>query len=281
MSSDVEAKKVHVYAVAGPALKDEINKAFDQRFMLNCCGSQSELNVALTERIPDVMLLDCEVALGEDGLLERLKQNYLHLPIIVVAENPDVDTVVRCMRNGAYDFVSRSEAEAKLAGKVLHAAKDHSLLVQVNQLVDAYKRRGKFGELVGISPTMQTTYTIIENVAPTGATVFVSGESGTGKELVAKAIHDLSPRRENEFVPVNCAAIPKDLLESELFGHEKGSFTGAESRRIGSCERADEGTLFLDEICEMNLGLQSKLLRFLQDQTFTRVGGTETLKVDA
>jgi DNA-binding NtrC family response regulator len=134
--------------------------------------------------------------------------------------------------------------------------------------------------MVGVSPALQTIFTIVRHVANTDVSVFVSGESGTGKELVALAIHEFSPRHEGPFVPVNCAAIPKDLLESELFGHEKGAFTGAENRRIGSCERAHKGTLFLDEICEMNVGLQSKLLRFLQEHTFTRVGGTELLEVD-
>jgi len=280
MPSDAEAEKVHVCVVGTPALKQETEKAFDRRFALRYCPSQSELNVALGERIPDVMVIDCALALGENGLLERLKQDYRDLPVIVVGEHPDVETVVSCIKGGAHDFVTRQEAQAKLARKALSAAKDHSLLVQVNQLVDAYKRRGKFGDLVGVSAAMQTVYTIIENVAPTEATVFVSGESGTGKELVATAIHELSTRRDGQFVPVNCAAIPKDLLESELFGHEKGAFTGAESRRIGSCERAHMGTMFLDEVCEMELGLQSKLLRFLQDHSFTRVGGMEPLKVD-
>jgi DNA-binding NtrC family response regulator len=153
--------------------------------------------------------------------------------------------------------------------------------VQVKQLADVYERGGKLGELVGVSPAMHEIYGRIKSICNTDATVLIYGESGTGKELVAHATHVLSLRSDGEFVPVNCAAIPKDLLESELFGHEKGAFTGADRLHIGSCERADGGTLFLDEICEMAHGLQSKLLRFLQNHTFTRVGGTDTMEVDS
>jgi len=279
MSQDAEDRRVQVDVVGGPLSEEELREVFDGRFELRHCATPSELNAALGADVPDVILLEAGLATGGDGLLGKLKQNYRDLPVIVVAEDADVEVAVRCIKQGAYDFVPRAAA-AKLPEKVLQACEEHRLLVKVNQLESTYRRQGGLGELVGVSPSMQTIYTTIKNVAGTDATVLIWGESGTGKELVAKAIHQLSERREGEFVPVNCAAIPKDLLESELFGHEMGAFTGAASRRIGCCERAHRGTLFLDEICEMDAGLQSKLLRFLQDHAFTRVGGTESLKVD-
>jgi two-component system repressor protein LuxO len=138
----------------------------------------------------------------------------------------------------------------------------------------------QFEDMIGASEEMQTIYHIIRNVSQSDASVFITGESGTGKELVARAIHSRSRRRDSSFEPVNCAAIPRELLESEMFGHEKGSFTGAYTKRIGSCERGDGGTLFLDEVCEMPPELQVKMLRFLQDRSFRRVGGSEVMKVD-
>ncbi|HQO36799.1 MAG TPA: sigma-54 dependent transcriptional regulator, partial [bacterium] len=141
-------------------------------------------------------------------------------------------------------------------------------------------RRKRFQSIVGVNEKMQALYSIIENVAPSNISVMITGESGTGKELVAQAIHRLSGRRDREIVDVNCAAIPAELMESELFGHERGSFTGANQRHIGCCERADKSTLFLDEICEMDISLQAKLLRFLQERYFQRVGGKERVYVD-
>ncbi len=257
-----------------------LGEILDGRFELRSCSSGKELAQALAERVPDVVVMDVEAALGREELLARLRREFARLPVLVVADGPDVDTVVRCVKEGAHDVVGQQEAAQKLADKLLGAAEQHRLLVQVDLLGEAYKRQGKFGGLVGVSASLQTVYTIVRNVADTDASVLISGESGTGKELVAQAIHKFSRRRDGEFVCVNCAAIPKDLLESELFGHEKGAFTSADSRRIGCCERADGGTLFMDEICEMNVGLQPKVLRFLQERTFTRVGGAETIEVD-
>ena len=252
----------------------------DERFEVKRCTTSHSLRQSINNSVPDVVVMDAETALGKEQMLRTLGREYARLPVVVIAPEPAVETVVRCMKEGAHDVVSAKHVGRELASKLQAAARQHRLLVEVDQLADAYKRRGKFGGLVGISAPLQTIYTIVRNVADTDASVLLSGESGTGKELVARAIHELSRRRGAEFVCVNCAAIPKDLLESELFGHEKGAFTSADSRRIGCCERADKGTLFLDEVCEMDVGLQSKLLRFLQDRTFTRVGGMETLEVD-
>ena len=274
-------RPVRVYVLCAKLGEDWLPEgALDERLEVRRCPTADSLRECISESVPDVVVMEVEAALGDANMLRMLRRQYSRLPVVVVAANPPVETVVRCMKDGAHDVVSVEHVGRELARKLQVAAREHRLLVEVNQLEDAYKRRGKFGELVGISPSLQTIYTIVRNVADTNASVLLSGESGTGKELVAHAIHNLSRRKDAEFVCVNCAAIPKDLLESELFGHEKGAFTSAESRRIGCCERADKGTLFLDEVCEMSVGLQSKLLRFLQDHTFTRVGGMETLEVD-
>jgi len=267
-------EQITVYVVGGPASTEELEEALDNGFEITHCDGEIELHSALSEAVPDVMVMARETAM-EEHLLNKIKQHYKDMPVVVVGSDPEVEYVVECMREGAHDFVTREKVPDRLAETVQTAAEEHRLLMQVNQLVEAYRRRGQFGEMVGISPAIQTVYTIVSNVAATDATVFIYGESGTGKELVAQAIHEHSPRSDGEFVAVNCAAIPKDLLESELFGHEKGAFTGADTKRMGSCERADGGTLFLDEVCEMDPTLQSKLLRFLQDHKFTRVGGTE------
>ena len=192
-----------------------------------------------------------------------------------------MQAAVECMRQQAADVVPLADAPRLLPEKLLSHALDHSLLAQVKQLTDIYDRAGGLCSMVGVSPSIQSVFDTIKNVADSQAPVFLSGESGTGKELAAEAVHTLSSQSTGQFVAVNCAAIPKDLLESELFGHEKGSFTGADRQHIGSCERAHDGVLFLDEICEMDLLLQSKVLRFLQNQRFTRVGGTEEISVSA
>jgi len=243
------------------------------------CEDTASLMRCTAERVPDVVLMDAGQA-GR-GPLERLRGTFPDLPVIVAARNPAVSDVVEWMRMGAEDVVALEAGDPNLDRRLLDAAEKHRLSVQVKQLNDAYERGGRLGDLVGISPVMHEVYRTIRSIAATDATALIWGESGTGKELVAHATHMLSPRSHGAFVPVNCAAIPKDLLESELFGHEKGAFTSADRQHIGSCERAHGGTLFLDEICEMDHGLQSKMLRFLQNRTFTRVGGTDNFEVDS
>jgi two-component system repressor protein LuxO len=280
-----ENSRLHVYMMASEGGAPHLPEKLDGRELeLVPCPSAEALLNHMTGQVPDVVLMDVRHATGRESLLERLRGQYQDMPVIVLGEGPSVETVVECVKKGAEDFVLLSAAAEKLPAKILTAAQNHRLLVEVNQLLDVYNSGGgKLGGMVGVSPSMHEIYATIKSIAPTDATVLITGESGTGKEMVAEAIHALSAlgaRGDGEFVAVNCAAIPKDLLESELFGHEKGSFTGADKQRIGSCERADGGTLFLDEICEMNIGLQSKLLRFLQNHSFVRVGGTEEFKVD-
>jgi len=233
------------------------------------------------EGIPDVVVLDADH--DTESVLTHLaevKRLYPELPVVLVAGGADMPLVVEAMRAGAFDFVAKPLDVTRLQISIQNASQMHRLMVRVNQLQEKYQRSGSFQNLIGQSPQMRQIYDMIEHVSRADVTVFITGESGTGKELVAEAIHALSERRTGRFIAVNCASIPRDLLESELFGHEKGAYTGAVSRYLGCCEQADGGTLFLDEICEMDPQLQSKMLRFLQARTFHRLGGNEQIKVD-
>ncbi len=242
-------------------------------------ATAADMRQAFQEEEFDALLLDVLLpdANGIDlipGILETVPE----LPIIIITAHGSIEKVVEAMQRGAFDFFSKPVEENRLKVSVKNAVEQYTLKRKVTTLEKT--RRAGLGELIGGSPAMQVVYHIIETVAPTKAPVLITGESGTGKELVARAIHDLSPRRKNGLVDVNCAAIPKELLESELFGHEKNAFTGAILRYTGCCERAHLSTLFLDEIGEMEFNLQAKMLRFLQDFSFNRVGGEEKIRVD-
>lgn len=204
----------------------------------------------------------------------------LHAPdVIVITWQGSIATAVEAMRRGAYDFLIKPIPAEKLLITIRNALERQTL----SSTVAAYQhatQRDSFHGFIGSSPAMQSVYRMIESAAASKATVFVMGESGTGKEVCAQSIHDLSARSRGPFVALNCAAIPRDLMESEVFGHVKGAFTGATADREGAAKRANGGTLFLDEICEMDLNLQSKLLRFLQMGSFQRVGGSRVEDVD-
>lgn len=223
-----------------------------------------------------VVLID----LGSQGFEAVGKLRALpHGPeIIVMTANGSVGLAVEAMRAGAYDFVLKPISSERVMVTVRNAVERH----QLRDTVETYRQtdRPGFQGFIGSSPAMQAVYRMIESAATSKATAFVTGESGTGKEVCASAIHQLSPRAKGPFVALNCAAIPKDLIESEVFGHVKGAFTGATADRDGAARQAEGGTLFLDEICEMDLNLQSKLLRFLQTGTFQRVGGSKPETVD-
>ncbi len=203
-----------------------------------------------------------------------------HVPdVIVITWQGSIATAVEAMRRGAYDFLIKPIPAEKLLITVRNALERQTL----SSTVAAYQHathRDSFHGFIGSSPAMQSVYRMIESAAASKATVFVMGESGTGKEICAQSIHDLSARARGPFVALNCAAIPRDLMESEVFGHVKGAFTGATADREGAAKRANGGTLFLDEICEMDLNLQGKLLRFLQMGSFQRVGGSRVEEVD-
>jgi two-component system NtrC family response regulator len=249
------------------------------RYRVAKCAKAAEVMPAIARHRPSVILLDIKLP-DADGIavLKEIKRAYEAIPVIVVTGFGTVDNAVECMQYGAYDFLTKPFDPTRLEIAVRNALVLHRLQQEADRRPDPGSY--SFDEMIGVSPRMQSVYRIISNVARTDATVLITGESGTGKELAARSIHNRSKRARGPFVAVNCAAIPRELLESELFGHEKGSFTGAINQHIGCCESANGGTLFLDEICDMSLDLQAKLLRFLQDRTFQRVGGTETLTAD-
>ena len=224
----------------------------------------------------DLMLPD---ATGLE-LLEESRQLLSDLPVILITAYGSIDKAVQAMKLGAFDFLPKPVDLDRLAAIIRNAVEQCTLRREVKQLRRKLEPPGEFQGMVGSCPEILDVYSMIENVAPTTATVMITGESGTGKELVAKAIHSLSNRARKPMVAINCAAIPRDLLESELFGHERGSFTGATEQYHGCFERAHQGTLFLDEIAEMDLALQAKLLRLIQEQSFYRVGGTKPINVD-
>jgi DNA-binding NtrC family response regulator len=231
--------------------------------------------------LPDVVILASDWADNPLETLELLKREWEDLPVIFVSRNGSVQDVVQVMKRGARDyFLKPLLEETGIDKSVVQAAKESRLLRKVNQLQEVHERKGQFEGLVGVSYTMQRIYRMIDSVARGDATVMITGESGVGKELVAQAVHRRSLRRKNPFVAVNCANIPANLLESELFGHERGAFTGADRRRIGCCEAAHTGTLFLDEVCEMCPELQVKLLRFLEERNFRPLGGNRLVDVD-
>jgi DNA-binding NtrC family response regulator len=236
---------------------------------------------ALDETPPDLVLLDL-VMPGGSGLvlLSELAARAERPTVVVLSATKTVASAVEAMKLGAADYVTKPFEVDALRIKVRQLLERRALEEEVARLRDEVNRRSRLGRLVGRGPLMQDVFRTIERVAASRANVLVTGESGTGKELVAHAIHELGPRAGAPFVAVNCAAIPVTLLESELFGHERGAFTDARERRIGRFEAADRGTLFLDEIAELAPAVQAKLLRALQERTIERLGSAQPIEVD-
>lgn len=234
----------------------------------------------LEHTVPGLILLDLGLP-GIDGLevLRQLRQDNVASSVIIITDNDSVDIAVEAMRLGAEDYLAKPFDAERLRVTIQNATERQELL----RLVESYREtidRKSFHGMIGRSPQMQQVYETILKVGPTTASVFITGESGTGKELCADAIHVESRRKDKPLITLNCAAIPRELMESEIFGHQKGAFTGADHARDGAATRADGGTLFLDEICDMDIDLQAKLLRFIQAGTFQKVGGDETQRVD-
>jgi len=209
-----------------------------------------------------------------------LQQQGADVTTLLLTAQGTVETAVEAMKEGAYDYLTKPVDIQRLKILLDKIVERLETVREVKALRRQLREQGTFGTLIGNSPEMRKIYQIIEQAAPTGASVLITGESGTGKELVAQTIHQLSPRTQHPFVAINCAAIPETLLESEIFGHEKGAFTGAADRRPGCFELADRGTLFLDEIGEMTPATQVKLLRVLQERRFRRLGGRTEQSVD-
>jgi len=235
----------------------------------------------IAQGAPDVLVTDLRMP-GIDGveLLERARELHPDLIVIMMTAYADVATGVRAMQAGAEDYLTKPLRIEELIVILERALERRRLRREAAELRARLGEKLRFANIVGASAAMQEIFRTIDRVAPTRATVLITGESGTGKELVAQAIHYRSPRAKQPFIKLHCAALAETLLESELFGHEKGSFTGAVARREGHFRNADGGTLFLDEIGEISPSLQVKLLRFLQERAFERVGGNETIRVD-
>ena len=234
----------------------------------------------IRQHAPDILLLDLILPdMPGMDILQWLHREKLNITTIVITAHGSVDVAVEAMRLGAHDFINKPIEIERLKVTLHNTMKFR----QLNQLLDSYRHdiEGEpFQGFIGASLPMQKVYRLIENAAPSSATVFITGESGTGKEVCAEALHQRSGRPDGPFIALNCAAIPRDLMESELFGHVKGAFTGALQDRDGAVIRADGGTLFMDEICEMGLELQSKLLRFLQSGQIQPVGSSQQIQVN-
>jgi two-component system response regulator AtoC len=232
---------------------------------------------------PDVVTLDYRLPdMNGDALLKKIKAYNEDIEVIVISEQENVATAVALLQAGAYDYIVKAkDIRDRLLNTVQHIRKKQKLTARVSSLQEEVIQKFSFkNSLIGTSEALQKVLLMIEKAAANNITVSITGETGTGKEVVAKAIHYNSKRKDKPFVAVNVSAIPKELIESELFGHEKGAFTGATARRLGKFEEAHGGTLFLDEIGEMELALQTKLLRVLQEKEVTRVGSNEVLPVD-
>ncbi len=239
-----------------------------------------EARSALGNGWPDVVLTDLRLPDGSGlDLLTDIDGNG-GTDVIVITGHESVDSAVEALRRGAKDYLTKPLDVARLKSVLANVARTRELKREIKTLRTTLRQLGRFGPLLGASPLMQKTYDLIARVAPTDATVLIVGESGTGKELVAQTIHEHSARRQEAFLPLNCGAVSPTLIESELFGHERGSFTGADRLHKGYFERATSGTLFLDEITEMPIELQVKLLRVLETGKIMRIGGERPLDVD-
>jgi two-component system response regulator HydG len=253
----------------------------DQGFEVVLAENGAGALTRVRETAPDVLVTDLRMP-GMDGieLLQRARDCDPNLIVVLVTAFAEVETAVRAMQRGAEHYLTKPVQFDELLLVIERGLERRKLRVEATELRARLKERLRLGNIVGSSPALQEVLKVVEQVAPTRATVLVTGESGTGKELVAQAIHENGPRAAAPFVKLRCASLAETLLQSELFGHERGAFVGAAGRRDGRCKQADGGTLFLDEIGEISPPTQVKLLRFLQERTFERVGGNECLRVD-
>ncbi|OYT11895.1 MAG: hypothetical protein B6I18_02525 [Bacteroidetes bacterium 4572_112] len=235
----------------------------------------------LQTKSPDLILLDLMLRNGESGLsaIDLIKMEDENIPIIMVTDYSSVDTAIKAIKKGAYNYIAKTTKISELSIQITKALEHRSMKLGASALREYVD--SEFKALIGETPIMNKLKEQIKLFANNNSTLLIYGQSGTGKELVTRQIHKLSERSEMPFIAVNCAAIPKDLLESELFGHEKGAFTGAHSRKLGKFELASDGTLFLDEIGELDQKAQVTLLRVLQEKEFNRVGGSSLIKTDA
>jgi two-component system nitrogen regulation response regulator NtrX len=241
----------------------------DEKYQVTLAEDGRRALKAMAENVPDIVLLDIWMP-GMDGIetLGRMKQEHPEVPVVIISGHGTIETAVKATKLGAYDFIEKPISMEKILLVIENALKLKQLEEENKDLRDKVAGRHKF---IGDAPKI---------LAPTNSSVLITGENGTGKEVIARMIHAESLRKDFPFVEVNCAAIPEELIESELFGYEKGAFTGALSRKKGKFDIAHKGTMFLDEIGDMSLKTQAKILRILQEQKFERVGGNASLEVD-
>src|SRR5512132_2837586 len=264
------------------SVRDSLGKWFrEEGYEIGTAESASDALTRMAESKWDVALLDIKMR-GTDGieLQKRLHELDPDLIVIMMTGYASVETAVTALKNGAYDYVSKPLDPDEIAHLVQNALAHHRAEKENERLREHVDEVTRPNELVRQSPPMTRVFEAIQTVGPTDATVLITGESGTGKELIARAIHYASPRRFHPLVAIHCGALTETLLESELFGHEKGAFTGAQYRKKGKFEIAEGGTVFLDEIGDISLRTQTDLLRVLQEREIVRVGGNQTIKVD-
>ena len=239
--------------------------------MLECLSSES----------PDLVLLDIMLPdINGNEILKKLKAYNEHLPVIMLSAQGSIEVAMESIRLGAFDYFPKPIDKNRLEPAIKNAIQNYELIKRINQLEENIQKEYSFDNIISADKGMQKVFRLVSKVLDNDITVIIYGESGTGKELIARAIHYNGSRKEKPFIVVNCASIPRELLESELFGHEKGAFTGAHQRKIGKFELCDGGTMFLDEIGEMEMSLQAKILRVIQQKEFERVGGNEIIKAD-
>jgi two-component system response regulator AtoC len=247
-------------------------------FVTSVASTLKDARALIKLKVPDVVLID--LIMPDGNGMDLLKEFDGSTQVVLVTGHASVDTAVEALRRGVSDYLTKPIDIARLKAVLANILRTRALKEEIGALRGELSKLGFFGRLIGASPPMQSVYDLIGRVAPTDATVLLTGESGTGKDLVGQTVHELSRRRTAPFLPVNCGAVSPTLIESELFGHERGSFTGADRMHRGYFERATGGTLFLDEITEMPVELQVKLLRVLETGTVIRLGGEQPVMVD-
>lgn len=263
------------------SVRDSLRMIFKKDYQVIMAGSAEEAIIKVKSEEPDLIFLDI-IMPEKDGMqaLKEIRGMHPQIPVIMLTATKTLKTAVEAMKLGAYDYITKPFDVEELKLIAQKALESRDLRRENRRLQGEVEERYHFDNIIGKSKGMRDIYATIRQIAEKNSTVLIHGESGTGKELVARAIHYNSHRKNKPFVAVNCAAIPETLIESELFGHEKGAFTDAQTRRIGHFELADQGTLFLDEVSELILPTQAKILRALQERDFVRVGGGKTISVD-
>jgi len=261
------------------SVRYSFQRAFGKDYQIVTAETGEEALSEIERSSPGLILLDIRMPkMSGLDVLRRIKEGYPELPVILMTAHSDTDTAIEAMKLGAFDYITKPFENQEIRQLIEKGLKAYQMMKDTVLFIG--ETGGKKDKIIGSSRIMHEIYKTIGQVAESDTTVLIQGESGTGKELVARAIHNHSHRKEKPFLAVNCAAIPESLLESELFGYEKGAFSGADSRKIGKFEQSNSGAILLDEIGDMSLMTQSKILRVLQDQTIERLGGKETIKVD-